>query len=131
MQPEKFIIRNEQIRQNVIDCISKLPIDTPIQVDIKDYKKNRTIDQNALYHEWVGVFCELTGYTHDEQHEVFKAMFLPVITRTVRGVELKELTSTTKLTTKQFSDYMKEIEALAVEYGIQLPYPQELMYVME
>jgi hypothetical protein len=131
LEAKKIIIMNEQIRQDVISFIQSMNIESYVQVDVKDYKKNRTIDQNALYHMWVEIFCELTGYTHDEQHEVFKAMFLPVIEKTVRGIALRELSSTTKLNTKEFSAYMREIEALAVEYGLVLPYPEELMYTME
>jgi hypothetical protein len=128
---EKFIVRNEDIRKNCIELISKMDITTPITVNIYDYKKNRTIDQNSLYHMWCKVFSELTGYSQSEQHEVFKSMLLPIIERQVRGVELRELTSTKNLTTKEFADYMKNIEALAVEYGIKLPYPEELIYILK
>lgn len=126
----RYIIKNDKARDACIEYIKSLPLEPTQAISIKPYVKKRSVDQNALYHMWVETFAQVTGYTHEEQHEVFKAMFLPIVERDVKGVKLRELGSTTKLNTKEFSDYMKEIEALAVEYGIMLPYPEELMYVL-
>lgn len=128
---ETFTLRNEQVKANCIEFISKLPAEPVMQVIIKPYVKKRSIDSNSLYWKWLEVFSEYTGYSKDDMHDVFRARFLPVIERTVKGIELRELTSTTSLNTKQFSEYMKEIEILAVEMGIVLPYPDELIYTLE
>ena len=39
--------------------------------------------------------------------------------------------STTKLTTKDFSDYLNKIEAVAQNMGIRLPIPDDYKYAME
>ena len=124
----RFIIKNDVVLSNCIKAIQDIKIEDNMQVEIKPYIKKRSLDQNALYHMWVKTIAEYTGYTQSQMHEVFKARLLPIIYREVDGKKLTELTSTTTLNTKQFSDYMREIEAFAIENNIMLPYPEELIY---
>ena len=124
----RFIIKNNQVLENCIKAIKDIKPEDNMQVEIKPYVAKRSLDQNALYHMWLTVIADYTGYTKDEMHDVMRARYLPLNFRVVDGIKLNELTSTTKLTTKQFGDYMREIEAFAVENDIKLPYPEELIY---
>ena len=124
----RFIIKNNQVLENCIKAIRDIKLEDNIAVEIKPYVAKRSIDANALYWTWIDVIAEYTGYTKDEMHDVMRARYLPLNFRVVDGIKLNELTSTTTLNTKQFSDYMREIEAFAVENDIRLPYPEELIY---
>jgi hypothetical protein len=81
---------------------------------------NRTNRQNSLY--W-GVYiptcADHFGYFPDEMHEEWKLMFLGVDSKLTPGAKVGG--STTKLTTKQFKDYLEKIIIWATQQGIQLP----------
>lgn len=124
----RFIIKNNQVLENCIKDIQEIKIEDNMQVEIKPYVAKRSLDANNLYWQWLETISEYTGYTKDEMHDVMRARYLPLKFREVDGLKLTELTSTTTLNTKQFSDYMREIEAFAVENDIRLPYPEELIY---
>lgn len=124
----RFIIKNNQVLENCINAVRGIKFEDNMQVEIKPYIAKRSVDANALYWLWISVIAEYTGYTKDEMHDVLRARYLPIKSREVDGITLIELTSTTILNTKQFNDYMREIEAFAVENDIRLPYPEELIY---
>ena len=127
----RFIIKNDMVKQNCIEAINKLAAEPVMCVEIKPYVKKRSIDQNSLYFMWVDIFADCFGYTKAEMHDVFRVKFLPIKKRMVKDVELTELTSTTELNTKEFSEYMKNIELVSVEMGITLVYPEDLIYTLE
>ena len=42
--------------------------DKEYTVEIKEFKKKRSLDQNALYWKWLTVFAEAIGITNEEAH---------------------------------------------------------------
>ena len=89
------------------------------EVIIQKPKKARTKPQNALYWKWMEFIGNELGYDKDSMHATFKAMFL-----TDKSGKIPIVLSTTKLTTKRFSDYMAAIERKMNEIGITLPSPE-------
>lgn len=95
---------------------------------IEKPKATRSNELNSLY--WAGFvapMAEHTGYTPGEMHAYFKRSFLPkrhVLIQNKDGVVLDEADldspTTTNLTTDQFKDYLKEIEALALTLGVRV-----------
>ena len=87
-----------------------------VEIIIRKPVKDRSIDQNSYY--W-GVVIKLTseasGHAANEQHKEFKAKFL--------GGR-----STTKLTTKEFEDYIEQIRAWSSEQNIIIPDPERVDY---
>ena len=129
-----FVIKNETARQSCIEWIQKLKLEPAMKVQIKPYVKKRSTDSNSLYWLWLEVISKDTGYTKDELHDKFRSKFLPIIEREVRTkdgvIKLRELTSTTSLNSKEFDDYMREIEIVAIGLDIKLVYPDELIYTL-
>lgn len=126
---QPFILRDEAVRARAIGFISGLDMKTVWQVTIAPYRKNRSLNQNALYHRWIGLIAHETGNGHDDTHEAMKAMFLPPKFLTVgeRTVEIRR--STTKLNTKEMHEFMTQVEAWsASELGIVLPRPEDMGY---
>lgn len=126
----RFRIRNNQAVENCIKAIQELKFEDDMQVEIKPYVAKRSIDANNLYWMWIDVISKYTGYAKNEMHDVMRAKFLKINFRVVDGIKLTELTSTTSLNTKDFNNYMHDIEAFAVENDIKLPYPEELIYAI-
>jgi len=120
-----------------------------IEILIRPYKRNRTREQNNLYWKWLSVIEADTGQDAEELHEYYKGKFLAriLVRDNEKYAEMSErvkkvradgyheiadqmrahimfMTSTSALTTKQFSEYMDMIDRDAAEVGITLPQPE-------
>lgn len=84
---------------------------------LKDYIKPRTNKQNKYYHAYKQIISEETGHSPEELHEYFKIRFL-YKEITVLGNTVRIPGSTTKLSTTQFNEFIKNIE---VETGVPAP----------
>ena len=94
--------------------------DCVIELTVKKYRRKRSLDQNNLYWLWLGVIGDDLGYTADELHTSFRAMFLTDKTKKIPLVR-----STTALDVKDFSIYLGKVERQASELGIILPQPED------
>lgn len=89
---------------------------TQITIEIKRVSKNRSLAQNRLYWLWMNIIADELGYSPDELHDSYKALFL-----TDRTMKIPLVRSTTKLTDKQFITYLELIRINAGDLGIILP----------
>lgn len=82
---------------------------------------NRTQKQNALYWPvYVQTCADHFGYFPDEMHEELKLMFNAKDSKLIPGARVGG--STTKMTTKEFTEYLEKIQIWALtEHGIELP----------
>ena len=125
----KFILRNEQILNNAVDALYALELDEdkPQEIVIKDHKKKRTEDQNALYWSWLRIIMKETGDSTKALHAFYGDEFLPKEEVIVFGKKVLEIKSTTELGVKEFTEYLKQVEAHAASFlGINLPHPGDL-----
>ena len=95
----------------------------------------RSLAQNKLYWKWLTVIARqmyLSGEQplHDTEawHLWFQRRLLGYETAILPdGEQVTILRSTTKLTTKEFYDYLEDIELfVGAESGIELPQPEDL-----
>lgn len=98
-------------------------------ITIQEHKSTRSIRQNSYY--W-GVLCKVLGqelgYHPDEIHEVLKFKFASSYIR-IKGEMLRGAKSTTKMTTKDFKDYIEEIRLWSSsELNIYIPEPNDIIY---
>lgn len=102
-----------------------------IEMVIKKVQKNRSLNQNAYY--WgvpVKMLAEKYGYeTGDEiqmVHDFLASEFLTV-TKTVMGMEVKIVRSTSRLSTEEFETYCRRIRLWAsVALDFYIPEPNEV-----
>lgn len=127
MRANPYIVRDEYMRSRVADLIAKLDLSRPWQVTVEPHRARRSLNQNALYHKWVGIIAADTGNSHDDAHEFLKGEFLEP--RTVEiGRRLRQVRpSTTTLKIDEMSAYMNQVQAWAGStLGIILPTPEDL-----
>tara|TARA_Y100001951_G_scaffold102100_1_gene108190 strand:- start:441 stop:926 length:486 start_codon:yes stop_codon:yes gene_type:complete len=147
-------------RENVdyaIKQLNELDLSELHVVTIKPMEYSRSVAQNALMWQWITVISNETGTSKDDLHMQFKNTFLlPLLIRdgheetvsmyqcirtvwdagmhdeakTAKRNMLRHMISTTWLTVKQMTEYLREIEAYAVDAGIQLPHPDDYKWVM-
>lgn len=121
-------INHPSDKQKVIDYIRKLP-DKKFIAKIERAKEIRSMSQNKLYWMWLSCIQADTGNFREDLHEEFSRMFLPKVTRIYRDEEIEKPISTTKLDTKQFTDYLDRVQQFAsVEFGCILPNPEDLIF---
>jgi hypothetical protein len=111
------------------EAITRLRGSGIYKISIKKHRRDRNLDQNALYHvgyvqpflEWLVDDCGNESYTHLMAHSILKAMFLQTSVIDPRTGELITYTrSTTELDTKEFSDYLEKIGGfLSRDCGIE------------
>jgi len=142
----KIIIYSEELRNRAIAVIYSLPLDKVHEVIIKPHKKDRSLDQNALYWKWLTVIAADLGETKEDVHERYKGKYLvniyerdnPEYAEMVQSIRtiwrqgmkkeatalrnsIVSLTSTATATVPQMSEYMNAVEQDAIKLGIRLP----------
>lgn len=125
----KFILRNDDILINAIEYLNGLVLDEdkPVELVIKDHKKKRTEDQNALYWSWLRIIGKETGDSTKALHAFYGDEFLPKEEASVFGKKVLEIKSTTELGVKGFTEYLQSVESHAASFlGINLPHPGDL-----
>lgn len=125
------IVRSEQDRQRCLKFVLEMPLLPVKEVDISEYKPNRTLRQNRAFHAWCKALSDGTGYTEKEiKDKLVLAVFEPEIrkVKVKRGNEFEEITlierkSTAKLTIEEFNKLQDETLIVAHKVGVQLePY---------
>lgn len=127
----KYILKpdNRDVFKRLIYDLGNLRPDKTWAVTIEEKSITRSTQQNSLYWKWLTIIGDHFGYDKSEMHEELAARFLGMIERkTIGGKQIIEPRSTTSLTTKEFSEYMGMVEALALQQGITLPQPEYYGY---
>lgn len=99
----------------------------PVSIDVKRKKAKRSNQQNALFHSWINLLSEHTGYSFDEMKEIVKYKFLKVEEINDQTGEVFIYTKqTSKLNKMEFSDFCFEMQKWCESvFGIKLPLPNE------
>lgn len=92
-----------------------------VEVIIQRWHAKRTNRQNAFYWSYLKMVSDDTGFTDEELHELFKQKFLDKRKLQVLGEEIEMYPSTTRLTKKEFAEYMEKISLFC-----EVPIPDPL-----
>lgn len=122
-------IQNKQRIDMVVNRLSSMlnawDGQKPVQITISEVREKRTLDQNALYWMWMDIIANYIGDSKEAVHQDMGYHFLPRIVSSQTGNSYP--VSTTKLNTKEMSEYMEKVNALAAGIGITLPLPEDLI----
>jgi len=96
---------------------------------IAEYREKRTPAQNDYYWWILQYIEEETGNDKNNLHQLFKDMFLAeeVI---VLDHESKSYVSTTKLNTKEMTDYIEKIRQHMNDWGLYIPEANEAKQII-
>lgn len=120
-------IRNNNDKRAIAGYILKLPDGKAYDVTISLKRAKRSLNQNRMYWMWLNCISDDTGGHKDQIHTELKAMFMPKKeVSTIDGELIKVPKSTTELNTKEFTDYLTQVQVFAAsELGIILPVPED------
>ncbi|MFI3322603.1 MAG: hypothetical protein R3Y50_08785 [Rikenellaceae bacterium] len=126
---ETFKVVNGKDKEVVKSYISKLPEGKRYEVIVKLHKEKRTLPQNSLFHLWCKCIQDDTGTDSEDVKRYCKERFLGYKDVYIFGNLSHELTSTAKLNTLQFTEFLNKMQAWAAsELGIVLPIPEDLEF---
>ena len=126
MTPKRFILRNADIVTTALNFIRMINInpDELLEVVIKPYKRNRSLEQNDTYWMIITDIGNELGYTKNDMHEFFMREYLPPRSIEVNG-KIIEAHSTRELKVKEMSEYLDHIIQFAAEHGIHHRHPED------
>jgi hypothetical protein len=123
-----MIIKDEAGRERAFEKIAAINLSKPWELEIKPYKKNRTAAQSRLMWMWFGLWGQDLGYTKDEMYDVAVDQLWPIHEEelTCNGISVARQRRTSNLNTKDFADFLNNIDMKASETGTVLPHPEDL-----
>lgn len=144
-----FLILSPSVADLAIKAIRALKYEEPHEVVIRPKKRDRSMAQHRLYWgPWLTFLAGHTGENKEALHEDMKRRHLiPIfrrddpdynamimaVQRVPKGPDLDaikkqvvRLTSTTKCSVEQFTEYLNAVEATALDLGCVLPHPSDL-----
>ncbi len=112
---KNFILRDNAVRDRVLAYITSVPLDPLLEVDVYEHTKKRTPQQNKLYWAILNELAEAGQYSSEIWHEYMKRKYLGIVEIEVRGEIVQVGRSTAKLSTKEFVDYVTQVQMFANE----------------
>ena len=152
---QRFRIIDDGVLSNcVVSILARKQAGEIVNVIITDKDETRSQAQNRLYWQWVHILADKKGWSDDEMHLYLKRKFLALILARDDGEMLETIESlkvaknslplshyerlarnvadgirSSRVNTKQFTEYLNGIEQRAYLQGVALPVPDDLRWV--
>lgn len=114
----KHVIRSEDDFLNILPALRQHLTGKPIQVTIKPFKRDRSLDQNKKLHAMIRELALHCGYPERQMKEILKAQFAPINTVTIGGRICDVPRNTSDMSIDEMSQFMDDIEQLGAELGV-------------
>ena len=118
-----YKVTSEEELENVRRQIGELDLTKAWEIEVKPFAFNRSTQQNKKYWKLTSELGNFLGYNPEEMHELLKYKFLSYKTEML-GEEIPVIPSTSKLTIKEFVEYLSKVERFAVDLGFKLDLTQ-------
>jgi len=118
-----YKVTSEEELENVRQQIGELDLTKAWEIEVKPFAFNRSTQQNKKYWKLTSELGNFLGYNPEEMHELLKYKFLSYKTEML-GEEIPVIPSTSKLTIKEFVEYLSKVERFAVDLGFKLDLTQ-------
>jgi hypothetical protein len=116
---KRYKVTSEEELENVRKQIGELDLSKAWEVEVKPFAFNRSTQQNKKYWKLIGELGSFLGYDEGEMHELMKYKFLSY-KQEMLGDEMVVVPSSSKLTIKEFVEYLSKVERFASTLGFQL-----------
>tara|TARA_R100000687_G_C6412643_1_gene147186 strand:+ start:134 stop:523 length:390 start_codon:yes stop_codon:yes gene_type:complete len=120
---KRWVIRNERIREFCSGYISSLKIeDPPLEVVMRPYNKNRSLEQNDMFHAWCGTLADKTGHSKGEIKDILIEMVFGTETyQNLQGENRTKLRATSDMSIAEMSELIERTTQLGIELGADVP----------
>lgn len=123
-----------EIRANCYRRMDELIAAGGAQVNLSGKRETRSVRQNRYL--WGVVYATVVSFMRDHHgrdysdeaiHETLKELYLPSRVEQLASREVRIYRSTTKLTKREFSEYVEHCIRWAAEFGCVVPLPDEVL----
>ena len=123
---KRWILRTKGVKDFCATYIQELKIneDEPLlEVTLKLHDKNRSLEQNAMFHAWCGTIAERTGHSKAEIKDILIEMtFGAQEYLNLNGETRTRLKSTSGMSVSEMSELLERTIQLGIE--LQADYPE-------
>ena len=116
---KRYKVTSEEELEHVRKQIGELDLSNAWEVEVKPFAFNRSVQQNRKYWKIIQELGSYLGYEDFEMHELCKYKFLSY-KQDMLGDEMVVIPSSSKLTIKEFVDYLSKVERFASDLGFNL-----------
>lgn len=125
----RFLLIDDERKNNAIEFVKSINTYDGYCVEVKPYKRNRSLNQNSTCHMWLDIIVKDTGQGIDDLKDGIKESMGQYDVKTINGKDFIKFRSTSKFNTKTMSEFMEAIQMIAAQLGLQLPMPDDYYYL--
>lgn len=123
----EWVLHTAADRNAFVARLDRLPLDKPLSVTVKPYRRKRTMAQHRTWFWRLQALAEFlgtsSGHSVEEMHELLKMRFCPVKPMNVMGYTIA-VRSTKALDVAEMADMITQAEVWAAEeFGFEMPEP--------
>ena len=124
---KRWILRSNIQLDRCLEYISTLYLDdpntqVPIEVIVRPYKKNRSLEQNDMFHAWCGTIADKTGHSKGEVKDILlESVFGSEEYLNLQGEKRSRLRSSSDLSRSEMSELIERTTQLGIELGAEVP----------
>ena len=115
---KRYKVTSEEELEHVRKQIGELDLSNAWEIEVKPFAFNRSVEQNKRYWKLISELGDYLGYDEGEMHELCKYKFLSY-KQDMLGDEMVVVPSSSKLTIKEFVEYLSKVERFASTLGFQ------------
>ena len=123
MERIRFVLSHPDITARAIDWLVDYDHhDEVAELTIKPYKKNRSREQNDMFHGWCGTIAEKTGHSKQEIKQIMvESTFGTEDFLNLQGLTRTRVKETSGMTVGEMSELLERTIQIGIELGAEAP----------
>jgi hypothetical protein len=120
----RWILRENNVRDFCSGYIKdyKIDKDKPVEVIMRLDNKNRSLEQNDMFHAWCGTIADQTGHSKGEIKDIIiEHVFGAEDYVNLKGEKRSRLRSTSDMNVREMSELIERATQLGIELGADVP----------
>jgi|TARA_R100001480_G_scaffold36403_3_gene49064 hypothetical protein len=119
----RWILRDFSIRNSCAKEIMQLNVeDETLEVTVKPYKKNRSLEQNDMFHAWCGSIADKSGHTKEEiKNILIETVFGTEEYLNFKGEHRHRIRQTSGMTIGEMGELIERATQIGIELGADVP----------
>jgi|TARA_R110000824_G_scaffold399254_1_gene604408 hypothetical protein len=123
MERIRFVLSHPDITARAIDWLVDYDHhDIIAEMTIKPYKKNRSLEQNDMFHGWCGTIADKTGHSKQEIKQIMvESTFGTEDFLNLQGGTRTRVKETSGMTVGEMSELLERTIQTGIELGAEVP----------
>ena len=120
---KRFILRSDRVKEACLSFINQIELSPQVlEVSVKPYRKNRSIEQNDMFHAWCGSIADKTGHTKEEIKDILvESVFGTEEYLNLSGQQRARIRQTSGMTVDEMSELIERATQIGIEMGADVP----------